>query len=55
MTNIEKRILLNQREIIYALMQMNIDKPKISNGLGKCCEITNLFLRKEDVNNDKQR
>ena len=58
MTNAEKRILLNQREIMNMLNQVIIlDKPyvrpeylKLANGLGKACVLTNQVLESEDGN-----
>ena len=44
MNEIEKRILLNQREIMYALMNMNKEYINIAKGLGNACILTNNIL-----------
>ena len=57
MTNIEKRILLNQREIMFALKYVIMNRPidaAILTGLGQCCEATNRVLESEDKD-DQQR
>lgn len=54
MTNAEKRILLNQREIMYTLQQLLLEDNniptkilKVANGLGKACVLTNQVLESE--------
>lgn len=56
MTEVEKRILLNQREIMYALKYVVMNRPidiGIANGLGYACQLTNNILtNNEEVNED---
>ena len=57
MTNIEKRILLNQREIMFALKYVIMNRPidaGILTGLGQCCEATKQVLESE-IKDDQQR
>ena len=49
MTNEEERILLNQREIMFALMNMNLREISIANGLGEACHKTSEILLVEKL------